>query len=63
MQIGETIRDARIAAGLTQRDLAIATELTEATIGNAERGAPITVTTLEKILQALGLELTVRRAK
>lgn len=62
--IGERVRDAREAAGLSQRELAELMETSQAAVARLEAGGVgATVTTLHRVAAALGLELTVELAK
>jgi len=56
------IRQARKAAGMTLEELAGSTGMTKSALSKIERGANRnpTITTLDRIGEALGLELTVR---
>jgi predicted transcriptional regulator len=53
--IGEAIRTARLAAGLTQSDLAKRAAVSQAQISLAESGSDIRMSTLQMIAGALDL--------
>ena len=56
MTIGECIRTARIAAGMTQTELAEATDIPYQTIGHWERNSTSPkFDSVEKIAKALGI--------
>lgn len=58
--IGEQVRTAREEAGLSQRDLALKMGTSQAAIARLEAGGVgATVTTLQRVAEALGLSLTV----
>lgn len=59
MDIANKIRKKRKVLGYTQKSLAKEAGVTWQTVSSAERGKPITVTTLEKILNVLGLDITI----
>jgi ribosome-binding protein aMBF1 (putative translation factor) len=59
-EVGEHIRAAREAAGISQRDLARRMGTSQAVIARLESGGVgATLTTLHRVAAALGLELTV----
>ena len=59
-EIREQIIGARIEAGMTQRDLAEKSDLTQSNISNIEKGSNRpTIATLKKIADALGKRLVV----
>jgi len=59
--IGEQIKKRRLELGIEQTDLQDYAEVGSTTISRLEQGkANITVDTLEKILEVLGLELIVK---
>lgn len=59
LTVGEQIRDAREAAGLSQRDLAKLMSTSQAAIGRLEAGSVgATLTTIQKVGIALGLTVT-----
>lgn len=59
-QVGERVREAREAAGLSQRDLAARMGTSQAAIARLEAGGVgATLTTLQRAAAALGLELSV----
>lgn len=58
--VGEQIRDAREAAGLTQRGLAARMGTSQAAVARLEAGGVgATLTTLQRVAAALGLRLEV----
>ena len=60
-QIGEALRRARKAKGMTQKDVSQRTNLRIATISSLENGDPGTqLRTVMSVLSALDLEFTVR---
>lgn len=60
LDVGEKIREAREAAGLSQRDLATRMGTSQAAIARLEAGGVgATLTTLQKVAAALGLTVTV----
>jgi len=60
LHVGEQIRDAREAAGLSQRDLATRMGTSQAAIARLEAGGTAaTLTTLQKVAAALHLTVTV----
>jgi len=59
-EVGEKIRDAREAAGLSQRELARRMGTSQAAIARLEAGGVgATLTTLQRVAHALNLEVTV----
>jgi transcriptional regulator with XRE-family HTH domain len=54
--IGDAIRQARIAKGLSQDELASALSVTQATVSRAEQGKDSRLSTLIEIARALDLE-------
>lgn len=59
-EVGERVREAREAAGLSQRDLAARMGTSQAAIARLEAGGVgATLTTLQRVAAALGLELSV----
>jgi transcriptional regulator with XRE-family HTH domain len=61
-EFGETIRDARVGLGLTQRELGRLVRISDSHIGRIEHAMPPYVDFIEasKLAQVLGLELSVR---
>lgn len=59
MVIAEKIREKRKEMGITQKALAKSAGVTWQTVSSAERGKPINMKTLEKILKVLGLEIQI----
>ena len=58
--IGQMIKQARISAGLTQKELGEKLGISEAAISNLERRtSPPSVSTLEKIAAATGKKLVI----
>ena len=58
MNAGRVLKAARLRAGLTQRELALASGIPQPSIARVERGASIPrVDTLERLLRAAGQEL------
>lgn len=58
--VGEKVRDAREAAGLSQRELAARMGTSQAAVARLEAGSVgATVTTLQKVGAALDLKVTV----
>lgn len=58
--IGEQLRRARLAAGLTQRELAERAGLSHQVVQKIEKGQNTTVETLDVLATAAGAELIVR---
>jgi ribosome-binding protein aMBF1 (putative translation factor) len=59
-EVGERIRAAREAAGLSQRELARRMGTSQAAIGRLESGGVgATLTTLQRVAGALGLEVNI----
>ncbi|MBA2575356.1 MAG: helix-turn-helix transcriptional regulator [Euzebyaceae bacterium] len=59
-EVGERVRAAREAAGLSQRELAARMGTSQAAIARLEAGGVgATLTTLQRVAAALGLELNV----
>jgi transcriptional regulator with XRE-family HTH domain len=62
--VGEKIRDAREAAGLSQRELAARMGTSQAAVARLEAGGVgATLTTLQKVAAALDLTVTVDLAR
>lgn len=60
IEVGEKVREAREAVGLSQRDLAARMSTSQAAVARLEAGGTsATLTTLQKAAAALGLELTI----
>jgi ribosome-binding protein aMBF1 (putative translation factor) len=60
LEVGDQVRDAREAAGLSQRDLAARMGTSQAAVARLEAGGTgATLTTLQKVAAALDLKLTV----
>ena len=60
LEVGEKVRDAREAAGLSQRDLAGRMGTSQAAVARLEAGGVgATLTTLQKVAAALDLKITV----
>ena len=60
LDVGEKVRDAREAAGLSQRELATRMGTSQAAVARLEAGGVgATLTTLQKVAAALGLKVTV----
>lgn len=59
MTIGERIHARRRALGWTLGELGERAELSAARVSRVERGADVPLSTLERILDALGMRLTV----
>ena len=57
--VGQRIHDAREAAGLSQRELAHRMGTSQAAIDRLESGVGATLTTLQRVATALGLEVNV----
>ncbi len=63
IEVGEKVRDAREAAGLTQRDLAARMSTSQAAVARLEAGGTsATLTTLHKAAAALDMTITVNLA-
>jgi transcriptional regulator with XRE-family HTH domain len=59
-KVGQQIREARKAKGLTQMDLGKILGVSKVTINGYEKGKQnLTIETLEKITKALGFELNI----
>ncbi len=64
LEVGEKIRDAREAAGLSQRELAARMGTSQAAVARLEAGGVgATLTTLQKVAAALDLTVTVDLAR
>ncbi|MCY4371808.1 MAG: helix-turn-helix domain-containing protein [bacterium] len=60
MEVGEKVRGAREAAGLTQRDLAARMSTSQAAVARLEAGGTsATLATLHKAAAAIGMTVTV----
>ena len=60
LDVGEKVRDAREAAGITQRELAARMRTSQAAVARLEAGGVgATLTTLQKVAAALDLKITV----
>lgn len=60
IEVGEKVRDAREAAGLSQRDLAARMGTSQAAVARLEAGGVgATLTTLQKVASALELTVSV----
>lgn len=60
LDVGDRIRDAREAAGLSQRELAARMGTSQAAVARLEAGGTgATLTTLQKVATALDLKVTV----
>lgn len=60
LEFGEKVRDAREAAGLSQRDLAARMGTSQAAVARLEAGGVgSTLTTLQRVADALGMSITV----
>ena len=60
LEVGEKVRDAREAAGLTQRELASRMSTSQAAVARLEAGGTsATLTTLHKAAAALDMTITV----
>ena len=60
IEVGEKVREAREAAGVSQRELAVRMSTSQAAVARLEvGGSSATLTTLRKAAAALGLELTI----
>ncbi|MGO9557906.1 MAG: helix-turn-helix domain-containing protein [Acidimicrobiales bacterium] len=58
--VGEQIRSAREAAGLSQRELALRMGTSQAAVGRLEAGGVgATLTTLQRVASALGLRVDI----
>lgn len=63
LEVGEKVRDAREAAGLTQRELATRMSTSQAAVARLEAGGTsATLTTLQKAAAALEMTITVSLA-
>lgn len=60
MSIGQQIRMARDEQGLTQTELAAKSGVSRPTVARVELGVAISIATLEKIVEALGLTIELR---
>ena len=64
LEVGEKVRDAREAAGLTQRELATRMSTSQAAVARLEAGGTgATLTTLQKAAAALDMTITVNLAQ
>ncbi|MEO7398168.1 MAG: helix-turn-helix transcriptional regulator [Ilumatobacteraceae bacterium] len=60
LDVGEKVRDAREAAGLSRRELAASMGTSQAAVARLEAGGGgATLTTLQKVATALGLKVIV----
>ncbi len=60
LEVGDQVRDAREAAGLSQRELAARMGTSQAAVARLEAGGTgATLTTLQKVAGALDLKVTV----
>lgn len=60
IEVGEKVREAREAVGLSQRELAARMSTSQAAVARLEAGGTsATLTTLQKAAAALGLELSI----
>jgi ribosome-binding protein aMBF1 (putative translation factor) len=60
LEVGERVRDAREAAGLTQRDLAARMGTSQAAVARLESGGTgATLTTLQKVATALEMRVSI----
>jgi len=60
LEVGERVRDARGAAGLTQRELAARMSTSQAAVARLEAGGTgATLTTLQKVASALDLTVSI----
>ena len=60
IEVGEKVREAREAVGLSQRELAARMSTSQAAVARLEAGGTsATLTTLHKAAAALGLELSI----
>jgi ribosome-binding protein aMBF1 (putative translation factor) len=60
LDVGEQVREAREAAGLSQRELARRMGTSQAAVARLEAGGTgATLTTLQRVAAALGLKITV----
>jgi ribosome-binding protein aMBF1 (putative translation factor) len=60
LEVGEQVRDAREAAGLSQRELAARMGTSQAAVARLEAGGTgATLTTLQKVAAAMDLKVTV----
>ncbi len=60
LEVGEKVRDAREATGLSQRDLAARMGTSQAAVARLESGGVgATLTTLQKVAAALDLKITI----
>lgn len=63
-EVGERVREAREAAGLSQRDLGRRMGTSQAAIDRLEAGGVgATLTTLQRVATALGLEVSIELRK
>ncbi|MFT7600428.1 MAG: ribosome-binding protein aMBF1 (putative translation factor) [Acidimicrobiales bacterium] len=60
LEFGEKVRDAREAAGLSQRELAVRMGTSQAAVARLEAGGVgSTLTTLQRVADALGMAISV----
>lgn len=60
LEVGDKVREAREAAGLSQRDLAARMGTSQAAVARLEAGGVgATITTLQKVAAALDLKVTI----
>ncbi len=63
LEVGERVRDAREAAGLSQRELAARMGTSQAAVARLEAGGTgATITTLQKVASALDLTVSIELA-
>lgn len=62
MQLGQELREARIGAGLSQRQVAEAASVSHAHVGRVERGesAGVSIVLIARLLNIVGLQLAAR---
>ncbi|KAB1646203.1 helix-turn-helix transcriptional regulator [Pseudoclavibacter sp. CFCC 14310] len=63
MSIGQQIREARDERGLTQTELAAQAGVSRPTVARVELGVAISVATLSRLADVLGMEVSLVRAK
>ena len=61
LRLGELVRDARRARGVSQRELAEMIGSQQSSVSHVERGFPVNIATVDKVLAGLGWRLTIEQ--